>query len=136
MFSNSFQFAQAVRLIQAFDGEVRFPLALVAAITVPMLGLPNVLVYLRPRIWRARRLHPSGKWYKWFARSIDVDESSMLSMSRHHTSVAAAAGTVSGVEGARTISALSIVGEDADCEKQFEPVVLESEKSREELSLA
>ena len=62
-------------------------LILVAAVTVPMQGLPNFLVYLRPRLQRARRLNPNGRWYKWFAQSALLDDSNFLSMSRHHSSV-------------------------------------------------
>ena len=72
-------------MIQAFDGTVYYPLVLVAAITVPMQGLPNFLVYLRPKIRRARRLNPNAHWCKWFVRSVAMDDSNLLSMSRHHT---------------------------------------------------
>ena len=78
---------QAVRLIEAFDGTMYFPLILVAATTVPMQGLPNFLVYLRPRIRRALRLHNRrAHWFHWFARSAALDGSSdLFSMSRHHS---------------------------------------------------
>ena len=51
----------AVRLIQAFGGEtVPYSLMLISAITVPIQGLPNFLVYLRPKLQLAYRKWRAG----------------------------------------------------------------------------
>jgi hypothetical protein len=46
---------QLTRILQTVNGKVYFPLLLIAAMTTPMQGLPNFLVYLRPR-WQSKRL--------------------------------------------------------------------------------
>ena len=78
---------QVARLIQTANGGVYFPLVLVAAITVPMQGLPNFLVYLRPRLRKVRRSNPTAGWMKRFARSIARDDNISISMARHRTSL-------------------------------------------------
>ncbi|GAX15407.1 hypothetical protein FisN_8Lh297 [Fistulifera solaris] len=42
------------RLLQQVNGKVYFPLLLLAALTVPLQGLPNFLVYLLPRLKKLR----------------------------------------------------------------------------------
>ena len=74
----------ATRLIQTVNGRVYYPLVLIAAITVPMQGLPNFVVYLRPKLRRARRRDPNAGWFNWVARSMARNES------RHESNVSAA----------------------------------------------
>ena len=78
---------QVTRLIQTANGDVYYPLLLVAAITVPMQGLPNFLVYLRPRLQKIGRSDPTAGWMKRFARSIARNDNNVsISMVRHRTS--------------------------------------------------
>lgn len=59
-----------MRVIQAFDGKVYFGFILIAAITVPMQGLPNFLVYLRPKLVRVRKKDSNAGWLQLFQRSL------------------------------------------------------------------
>ncbi len=45
--------------MQQVNGKVYFPLLLLAALTVPLQGLPNFLVYLLPRLKKLRT--PQGR---------------------------------------------------------------------------
>ena len=57
------------------NGKVYYPLVLIAAITVPMQGLPNFVVYLRPKLRRVRKRYPHAGWVQWVARSMSRNES-------------------------------------------------------------
>eukprot|EP00977_Amphora_coffeiformis_P029067 scaffold38456_cov176-Amphora_coffeaeformis.AAC.3 len=70
----------AQRLIQVANDDLYYPLVLVAAITVPMQGLPNFLVYLRPRLQKIRQSNPSTGWMKRFVRSIARNDNVSISM--------------------------------------------------------
>ena len=59
-----------MRVIQTFDGKVYLGFILIAAITVPMQGLPNFLVYLRPKLARIRKKYPKAGWLQLFQRSL------------------------------------------------------------------
>jgi len=85
----------AVRLIQAFGGKtVPYSLILISAITVPIQGLPNFLVFLRPKLLAAYRKWRSGNNHH-HNNGRTVDSSSVpygsrrygeddISMSRRH----------------------------------------------------
>ena len=83
----------ATRIIQTVDPDkVIYPVLLAAAITVPMQGLPNFMIYLRPKIKKAvgramtrycgcccgRRYDNSPPWWYQLAKS--------LSEKNHHNS--------------------------------------------------
>ena len=66
---------QLTRLLESIHQQTYFPLLLVAALTVPVQGLPNFLVYYRPfyQRWRSQRPVPDDLdfpsrcyscWYK------------------------------------------------------------------------
>ena len=82
-----FVLLKAVRFIQAFGGRVPVSLVIISAVTVPIQGLPNFLVYLRPKLQRAYRRNPKERWCKYFARSVVAwnNNSEGVSMSRRHT---------------------------------------------------
>jgi hypothetical protein len=40
------------RLLQTIQGKTYYPLLVIAALTVPIQGLPNFLVYLAPSTWQ------------------------------------------------------------------------------------
>lgn len=50
-------FYQTTRLLQTINGKVYYPLLLAAAITIPLQGIPNGLVYLYPRYQTIRQRH-------------------------------------------------------------------------------
>ena len=66
---------QTTRLIQSINGQVYYPLVLISAITVPMQGLPNFVVYLLPKLRRVRKRDPGAGWVNWVARSLARDKS-------------------------------------------------------------
>jgi len=83
----------ATRLIQTINGQVYYPLVLIAAITVPMQGLPNFVVYLRPKLRRVRKHYPNAGWIQWVARSMSRNES------RHVAGEAARLQRISAMDG-------------------------------------
>ena len=65
------QRTQVTRLIQTIDdGKVYYPLLLIAAITVPVQGLPNFLVYLMPRYTKVKKEMPKAGLIKWLQSSL------------------------------------------------------------------
>lgn len=76
---------QATRVIERIEYEVYYPLILIAAITTPIQGLPNFLVYLMPKLHHFRRFDPSSAWWKWLVRSMAPQESRFTSF-RHRVS--------------------------------------------------
>ena len=80
----------AVRLIQAFGdaSTVPYSLILISAITVPMQGLPNFLVYLRPKLQKAYRhwrVSKARATVVWNSRGEEDTNGHDMSMSRRHT---------------------------------------------------
>ena len=67
------------RLLQTTTGKVYFPLLLIASITVPMQGLPNFIVYLRPMFLKMRRERPSEGIFNWMLGSLQVGEAAFAS---------------------------------------------------------
>jgi hypothetical protein len=52
------------------NGKVYFPILIIAAMTTPLQGLPNVIVYLGPKFREARKLHPGAPFLKLVASSV------------------------------------------------------------------
>ena len=72
----------ATRLVQTlYDGRVYYPLVLISAMTVPLQGLPNFVVYVMPKLRRAKRRDPRAGWYNLVVRSLARD-ASLASSSR------------------------------------------------------
>lgn len=63
-------FPQVTRLIETINDKVYYPLILIAAITVPMQGLPNFIIYLLPKLQRLRSRDPDAGWVNWFGKSM------------------------------------------------------------------
>ena len=59
-----------VRIIQAAGAEVPYALLVISAITVPLQGLPNLIVYLGPRIRRIRKQESNMSWIRAAAVSV------------------------------------------------------------------
>jgi hypothetical protein len=65
-----FVFVKTVRILQAANKSVGFPLLVVAATVSPFQGLPNLLVYVYPNFLTERRLHPNGNVAVWLQRAL------------------------------------------------------------------
>ena len=62
--------SQVTRAIQTVNGKSYFILLLIASMTTPMQGLPNALVYLRPKFMKLRRERPHAGVWNWFRGSL------------------------------------------------------------------
>lgn len=63
-----------VRVMQtSSEKAVPFALLLIASMTTPRQGLPNFLVYLGPRFFRARRKSPVAGVWKWLALAPEME---------------------------------------------------------------
>ena len=74
---------QTTRLIQTINGKTYYPLVLIAAVTVPMQGLPNFVVYLRPKLRHVRKRYPNAGWIQWVARSMSRNDHGEAARLRH-----------------------------------------------------
>jgi hypothetical protein len=61
---------KTTRLIQTINGNVYYSLILIAAITVPLQGLPTFIIYLLPKLRRLRRNNPDAGWWHWFRSTL------------------------------------------------------------------
>lgn len=52
------------------NGKIYYPLLLIAAMTTPLQGLPNVIVYLGPKFREARRRHPDAPFVNLVVSSV------------------------------------------------------------------
>lgn len=61
---------QLTRLLSATRGELYYPLLLIAVITTPLQGLPNVVVYLGPKYRKLKRQSPNAGFWRLVKGSV------------------------------------------------------------------
>lgn len=52
------------------NGKVYYPILIIAAMTTPLQGLPNVIVYLGPKFREARKRHPDARFLNLVGSSV------------------------------------------------------------------
>jgi hypothetical protein len=61
---------KTVRILQAANKPVEYPLLVLAATVTPFQGLPNLLVYVYPNFLSEKRLDPNGNIFLWLKRAL------------------------------------------------------------------
>jgi hypothetical protein len=64
-------------LLQTVNGQVYFPLLLLAAMTAPLQGLPNTLIYLGPKFRKLRKEMPEAGLWTIFIASMAREQSGL-----------------------------------------------------------
>ena len=62
--------------METINGEVYYPLILLAAICTPLQGLPNVIIYLMPKYRKLRRQMPNANFVRLVRASVARDQPS------------------------------------------------------------
>lgn len=61
---------KTVRILQAANKPVEYPILVIAATVTPFQGLPNLFVYVYPIFLSERRLDPNGNVFVWLKRAL------------------------------------------------------------------